>query len=115
MDGFDVVKKSPNPFSNLVAVVLYKASHITNMLQLMQRNLLFVNNKNAPVPDTVNPNFAFSIILCTFLWSRPNAHKDSVSQIVHCSVFYTILGDLHNNIKSGFYCNCIMVPFSKQY
>jgi hypothetical protein len=66
MDGFDVVKKSPDRFSSLVAVVLYKARHITNMLQLVQRNLLIVNNKTNPVPDTVNPNFAFSMILCTF-------------------------------------------------
>jgi hypothetical protein len=66
MDGFDVVKKCPDPFSSLVAVVLHKASHITNMLQIVQRNLRFVNNKNAPVPNTVNPNFAFSMILCTF-------------------------------------------------
>jgi len=66
MDGFDVVKKSPGPFSSLVAVVLYKASHITNMLQLVQRNLLLVNNKNAPVPNTVSTNFAFSVTLCTF-------------------------------------------------
>jgi hypothetical protein len=66
MDGFDVVKKSPALFSSLVAVVLYKATHITNMLQLVQRNFLFVNNKNNPVPNTANPNFAFSMILCTF-------------------------------------------------
>lgn len=32
MDGFDV-KKSPAPFSSLVTVVLYKATHITNMPQ----------------------------------------------------------------------------------
>jgi hypothetical protein len=66
MDGFDVVKKSPDPFSCIVAVVLYKASHITNMLQLVQRNVLFVNNKNNPVPNRVNANFASAIILCTF-------------------------------------------------
>ena len=66
MDGFDVVKESPDTFSSLVAVVLYKASHITDTLQLVQRNLLFGNNKTNPVPDTVNPNFAFSMILCTF-------------------------------------------------
>jgi len=66
MDGFDVVKKSPAPFSSLVAVVLYKATSITNMLQLVQRNLLFVNNKTIPVPNRVNPNFAFSMILCAF-------------------------------------------------
>jgi len=66
MDGFYLVQKSRASFSSLVTVVLYKASHITNMLQLVQRNLLFVNNKNNPVQNTVNPNFAFSMILCTF-------------------------------------------------
>jgi len=33
---------------------------------LCRKNLLFVKNKNTPVPYTVNPKFAFSMILCTF-------------------------------------------------
>ena len=42
----------------LLAVILYKASHSTNMLQPVQRNLLFVNTKTVQF-NTVNPNFAF--------------------------------------------------------
>jgi len=77
MDGFDVVKKSPAPFSSLV--ILYKATPITNILQLVQRNLLFVNNKTNPVPNTVNPSFAFSMILCIFSWFQPNTHKKNIT------------------------------------
>lgn len=39
MDGYDVVKKSPDHFSSPVAAVLYKASHVTNILQLVQKKL----------------------------------------------------------------------------
>lgn len=46
MDGFDVVKKSPDRPSSLILDILYKASHVTYILQLMQRNFVFVNNKN---------------------------------------------------------------------
>jgi len=45
MDGFYLVQKSRASFSSLVTVVLYKASHITNMLQLVQKNLVCQQQK----------------------------------------------------------------------
>ena len=52
-------------------------------------------------------HFVFSMMLFTFVWSQPNAHKNTVFWILHIPQFYTILGGVSpppQKKKSVFSC-----------
>ena len=45
----------------------------------------------------------FLLTVCISVCSRQNAHKNSISRILHFPEYHTIFGHQHKNIKLGFF------------